>query len=147
MLCRSTILLLIVCVSTSSAEDKGNPKAEPDRKAIEGEWRVTYIEVDGWAGPVEKLKGASYTFADGKLSLMNEGKVSAQGTYQLDPSKAPKHIDMIKGEQNTAGIYELEGNKLTICAASVVGNKERPKKFKTSNGSRTMLMKLERVKK
>jgi uncharacterized protein (TIGR03067 family) len=142
----SQVFMVCMAVGVSSADEK--PK---DDNAIQGEWRIVSFVEDGQGVPAAEFKGAYYAFEKGKMVMKKDGKMFVKGTYTLDPSKTPKHIDVVvtndkKGETEQ-GIYKLEGDKLTICAPAFAKNKERPKEFASKSKSGTILVVLERVKK
>jgi uncharacterized protein (TIGR03067 family) len=133
---------------TLAATDE--PKQKPDAELIQGEWRVTHFEEEGKPNPPESLKTITYVFANGTVTIKDGGKPldKKAGTYRLDPSKDPKRIDLkSEGEEDGLGIYQLEGDRLSICAPLGSGKIERPKEFKTGAKSGLMLIRLERIKK
>jgi uncharacterized protein (TIGR03067 family) len=139
------LLVAVAFVRWSLAEDK--PAKKPDTEIIQGEWRLIYFEEEGEVDPPEKYKSMVLILADGKVTIKVEGKIVVEGKYKLDSSKQPKCIDLNRGEEDGPGIYELDGDKLTICAPAFEMKSDRPKEFKAPKGSGLLLMKLERVKK
>jgi uncharacterized protein (TIGR03067 family) len=71
------------------------------------------------------------------------------GTFTIDPTKKPKHIDITaKGLNNgmtVKAIYELNGDQLKICMDPT--SQDRPKEFKSKENSPLGVMILQRVKK
>jgi uncharacterized protein (TIGR03067 family) len=68
---------------------------------------------------------------------------------KLDPSKAPKQIDVSEGIYMSRGgvwpgIYELNGDDLKICLD--LAGKTRPTQFKTTAGDQCLLLVLKRKK-
>jgi RNA polymerase sigma factor (sigma-70 family) len=106
-------------------------KAKTDSEQIQGKWVVVSAEVGG--KPIDEIVGDVMIF-DGNKGFVNHIKRDDTdlGPFELDPSKKPKHIDMTaKGaDKPTPGIYELDGDKLTICIADDA--EARPAKFATS---------------
>ena len=129
-------------VCWSPADDK--PAKKLDTEAIQGEWKIKYFEEQGEVTPPEKFKSMVYALADGKIAIKNDGKIMVEG--KVDSSKEPKYIDLKVGDENVPGIYQLDGDNLTICAPAVAAKADRPKEFKAPKGSGMMLMKLERIK-
>ncbi len=94
--------------------------------------------------------GTSITFkADGKI-LFKDGKrdKTEEGSFKIDAKKSPAEIDITplatEKDRNVVGIYKFEKDTLILCIA-MAG--ERPKKFESPEGSRIMLITLERAKK
>ena len=94
-----------------------------------------------------------WVFAGDKITTFLEGRKQHTGTVKLDASVTrPDHRDETKGEtagnldQDTLGIYKLEGDKLTICVG--VGNAEKklPKTFAYSKEFPTSSVVLQREK-
>jgi uncharacterized protein (TIGR02246 family) len=127
----------------AAQRDPINQPAEEDLKALQGTWITMKLVSDGKVemdlhelpkeGPVSTL-----TYDGHKWLLKLGAQVLASGTSKLDPSRAPKHIDLthesgpLKG-QITLGIYQLAGDEYTGCIAAP--GKERPSEFSSKEGS------------
>jgi uncharacterized protein (TIGR03067 family) len=139
------VVLMGLALSLAAPATKDSPKK--DTPSIVGEW----IPSQAVRGGMNDMPppGTSITFtADGKV-IMKEGKRdrAEEGTYKIDAKKDPAELDLMppKGEErNLTGIYKFEKDKLIICVS--MGG-DRPKKFESPEGSQTMLITLERVKK
>jgi eukaryotic-like serine/threonine-protein kinase len=98
-----------------------------DKELIQGLWQFSGTASDG------KAAEAQFFFKDDSVYTLdrNEKKNTSEGTYKLDSSKNPKHIDIIittpvekSGTQLVRGLYELDGNTLKLCLPPP--GKERP---------------------
>jgi uncharacterized protein (TIGR03067 family) len=113
--------------------------AKKDRAGLQGRWEGSFEE--------QKLtltiKGDNFTFTMGDKKY--------QGTFKLDPSKKPKHIDMTvkKGEKfvdkTSLGIYELKGDTLKW-AANEPGKDVRPDEFAEREGMLYVVMEKKKKK-
>ncbi|HJZ94067.1 MAG TPA: TIGR03067 domain-containing protein [Gemmataceae bacterium] len=128
---------------------KDEPKRQSDAELIQGQWRIVYFEEEGSVEPPESLKSITYVFADGKLTIRDGDKVlKTPCKFTLDSSKDPKTIDFkAEGEEDGPGIYQFDGDRLSICAPRGPGSAGRPTTFKAGEKSGLMLIRLERVKK
>lgn len=63
--------------------------------------------------------------------------------YTLDPSKSPKHIDLMVDNRTMQGIYELKDDTLRLCFSR---NGPRPSSF-DGNGDGMMLIEAKKEKK
>ena len=111
--------VLVACglaVAAPVPKEKDKPKKDGD--AIQAVWRLETMEVNGMTleAGAEMMR---FAFADGKLKLTLLGKPKEQdATYKLDPTAAPKTIDIDEGKGRTSlGIYDLDGDTLRICLA------------------------------
>jgi uncharacterized protein (TIGR03067 family) len=119
--------------------------ATKDKTNIEGTWEVMSAVREG--KPRDDIKGDKLIFKDGKLTIKNmKKKKDENGTYKLDPGKKPKTIDLTQdgSDKTLKGIYELKGDKLTICVSPP--DSERPDKFESLEGGKTMIIELTRSK-
>jgi RNA polymerase sigma factor (sigma-70 family) len=119
-----------------------------EQKRLEGSWQMVAAELFGKVlnendGPPD-VKERRFVFKGDTVTVKSEVK------YIIDPDKKPKEIslevtDGPAREQGTwKGIYELNGDDLTICIA--LPGTDRPAKFETKEGEWVTLMKLKRVK-
>jgi uncharacterized protein (TIGR03067 family) len=90
--------------------------AKKEKQEIQGTWVAESVVVKGKAN--EKLKGAKFNFSGDKVTMEFDGK-KQDGTYTIDPTKSPKHIDLTferDGRKDLdRGIYQLEGDTLKLC--------------------------------
>jgi uncharacterized protein (TIGR03067 family) len=120
-----------------------------DQKGLEGTWEVVELVDNGKSVPKDELKIAKIVFKADKMTLHWPNKRPRDFTCALDAKKKPKAIDLTalrgahKGKVNP-GIYQLEGDTLTLCLPSFPGEKGRPAKFKSAPGSELSLMILKR---
>jgi uncharacterized protein (TIGR03067 family) len=126
-----------------------------DLAKMEGEWTLVSMERDGEQPPEEFIKslrrvvkGDEYTVTgrgqDGNPATLSKGK------FKLDASKKPKTIDFtpsggVAAGETLLGIYELQGDTLKVCYA--MPSHDRPKEYKTPEGSHCTLSVWKRVKK
>jgi uncharacterized protein (TIGR03067 family) len=130
--------------------------AKSDEERLQGTWNYAVAEVDG-RPPIrkkltalQKKKGfpsQSITFQGNKFEIKWDDTIIQAGTYKLDPSKAPKTIDIAvtEGDGKGAvqfGIYELKGHVFSVCY-DPKGTK-RPTELKAPFGSGLVLAIMQR---
>ena len=140
-------LLIGLAVVVAAPAPKEAPKKEP---TIVGEWIGEKAVSGGKELPVPPGGIAMGFNADGTLTLHEGGKGNAKtGSYKVDPKKNPAEIDLVppadKKDDTILGIYKLEGDTLTLCFQK--GSGERPMKFESPEGDRTVVITMKRVKK
>lgn len=116
-------------------------------RALEGEWRFTRIEVDGLAMPGTALS-SSRLLIDGDRFRSEMADSSYDGVFTIDVEATPAHIDIefVEGPeagQTCNGIYEIDGDRLTLCLGLV--GAARPSGFATARGSGHALEHLRRA--
>lgn len=116
-------------------------------RALEGEWSFVGLEIDGAAVPAAMSAHSRITM-DGDLFLMVSPEATYEGSFNIDVEAVPHTIDIafVAGPEagNVAeGIFELNGDQLTICLG-LVGS-VRPKAFVTKPGSGHALERLRRT--
>jgi uncharacterized protein (TIGR03067 family) len=116
-------------------------------RALEGVWEFHSLEVDGRVMPPATLR-SSRILIDGDCFRSERGGTIYEGTFNIDVEEQPHAIDFEfvsgpeAGNQNH-GIFELNGDRLTICLEMT--GKNRPPAFRTLPGSRSALETLHRV--
>ncbi len=141
-------VLSIVCITLAVVTTRA-ADAPKDAEKIQGNWgAVSYVEDGQGAG--EKVSAdespVRWDIKGDKLTMLADVEgASAKGSFKLDPAKKPKTIDITfppapgsKKDQVMLGIYELDGDTLTICYALDGGR--RPKEFKSTAGSKNILI-------
>jgi uncharacterized protein (TIGR03067 family) len=129
----------------------GNPVVE--LKALEGPWNVMRIE----KGKHARLQNASLILFHvwGACDMLDlKGGTHQSYGYSIDPTKAPKTIDLFnfksegqRGETTAQGIYELDGEHSKIFLREhfrSLDNDQRPKSFAVEPNSADVLYVLER---
>jgi uncharacterized protein (TIGR03067 family) len=112
-----------------------------DMQRIQGTWTLVSSESDGVSQPPDAIKGGKVLmiFEGDRLIAKLEGRSTVLGTFALDPTKMPKAYDRTYPDGSPRrGIYELEGETLKICIATV--GKERPTAFATKPGDGVSLL-------
>src|ERR1700688_2276505 len=70
-------------------KDKKDKAVQEERKALEGKWKVTAVEIAGKPYP-PKYGPANLEFKGDQFRAFAPGI-----TYRIDPTKKPKHLDLI----------------------------------------------------
>ncbi len=128
-------------------DDKAKAIADEQAK-FKGSWKYVSMEIGGTALP-------KATFAESRLILEGNKFIAKSelgelpGTFEIDPTKKPKTIDISLpvGQGKVAkmlGIYELEGDIYKIASAPEAEG--RPTSFASKPGTRGGLQVMERVK-
>ena len=108
--CLFTLLTAGFLLGAAGAQDG----AKGDHENIQGTWKVVSAEDSGRKPPAEAIKNLKWVITKEKITY-KFGDKTTEWSYKLDPTKKPKWIDLTEGEHTTLGIYELEGDNLTIC--------------------------------
>jgi uncharacterized protein (TIGR03067 family) len=131
-------LAIALVLSFLSAAWSGDAKDD----TMQGTWVAATAELGGKMFPDEirktiklEVKGDKYT--------VTVGKVADYGTVKLNPSAKPKTIDITGTEGPNKGrtflaIYERKGDTLRVCYD--LSGKNRPKEFKTEEGTQLFLV-------
>jgi uncharacterized protein (TIGR03067 family) len=143
-------VLIGLALTLGAPATKDTPKK--DVPTIVGEWVGEKAITGGKEKPVPE-GGIDFTFTeDGKLMVRegtrNDAASNKTGSYKIDSKKTPAEIDIIppadKKEATIQGIYKIEGDTLTLCISH---DADRPTKFESPAGAKTMVMVLKRAKK
>ncbi|MFZ5833328.1 MAG: TIGR03067 domain-containing protein [Planctomycetota bacterium] len=96
----------------------GAPSKEP--ASLEGVWTVVSMETDGERVPQEHAGGLRFCFAGKDLEIRLLDDPVAKSTFELDTSENPPQIRLTYMGEPTLGIYQLEGDALSICLGRTV---------------------------
>lgn len=130
-------------------------KAINDEQRIQGAWNCVAVESQGTQRPEAFVKGNSLivTF-QGNAAILKPHRagiffqLDVIGSFQLDPTKNPKTIDIVDPEsgRKIPGIYGFEGDALKLCFATEPSRvPERPADFTTKPGSLNFVFIFKRV--
>ena len=127
----AAILVAFVSFTAVGADDAKEKAIKQEREKLQGKWKLTSVARDG------KERAAGFDF----FVVIKGDKWDDNGTtIQIDPSQNPKRIDLNykKGPDGQApfekGIYKLDKDTLTVCICEPIGEVERPKEFKSTEG-------------
>jgi len=132
----AAVVCVALCAVVAPAGDgkgKGGPK-------VEGSWATTSLMLDGKKLPgdvLEKIMPA-FTFKEGKYASLVMGKQDEAGSYKIDASAKPAHIDLMIEEgkdkgKTQLGLVAVDGDVLKMALAQP-GEKDRPKNFDGATG-------------
>jgi RNA polymerase sigma factor (sigma-70 family) len=136
---------------------KADDKANDDKDAILGTWKVTGVEMGGKEAPdnaeFKEMRSAKWTITADKMTVAMSKQGKHDASYKLDPTKKPKHLDFtpLDGPANEKGktghgLYSLDGDVLKICMPMSPDADERPTELRTKEGGKAMLVTLRREK-
>ncbi len=139
----ATIAIIVLCTTCALARD-----AKEEQKKLDGTWLPITGEQAGEKFPEETLKTIKLVMKDGNWTV-TVGDIVDKGTANIDPSKKPKTMDIVGVEgpnkdKKFAAIYELADDTLKI--AYSLDGKERPKDFKSREGTTDLVLTYKRVK-
>lgn len=139
----SVVWMLLGGIAAAAAE-------HPDAAKIQGTWLVDDLLIAGLHTEKDPSLGQKMTITAERIVLKYKDGTKREMTFKLDPRTAPKSIDVRhsvqKGqpkEQDWMGIYELDGDTLTLSLEN--GGPVRPQIFQPA-GDSGIVYKLKREK-
>jgi RNA polymerase sigma factor (sigma-70 family) len=122
-------------------QSKATSKSANDElERLQGTWNVVGVEVDG---KDDEIDDARLVIAKNQCKWERNGAEQKMTSVVVDPEKNPKVIVFDDRGKAAPGIYELHGDDLKICYAE--RGAKPPDKFKTSAGSKMVLLTLKRA--
>lgn len=115
-----------------------------EQKSLQGTWRLAHWKIDGEVMEVNEKLPTELIVERNMFRIVNQGKVTDEGTFSVYPLAQPKGIDISHvGEEFdgkvSLGVYELKEHELSI-ASSKAGESERPVDFSCKKESEQVLM-------
>ncbi|HEX4796132.1 MAG TPA: TIGR03067 domain-containing protein [Humisphaera sp.] len=141
-------LLSLVLIAADKPKDIG----AQDRQKLQGAWQFVQ-ELHGDSDTSDEGKHCQFIFDGDKFTVKKDDKEILSGTFTIDTAKSPAQIDLkiLKDDeeerngQTSLGIYQLDGDKLKVCACEP-SRDQRPGEFATK-GTDLLMVVMERVKK
>jgi uncharacterized protein (TIGR03067 family) len=139
-------LVLALGLFSAAADDAAAKAKAQDLAAMQGQWRIRWIERDG--EKTELDEEAVYTIRGNKW--LRGGK--AISAIALDPGCTPRLLDLTRLIDDARkgfimeGIYKIEGDTMLWCVYTGEGTKLRPQRFRAPQGWDGTLYHLTRVK-
>lgn len=133
-------IALLLFTGAVLADDK-----KDDRKAFQGTWTIVDQKR---ADTKEPVSAPTVVFTGDKYQIKAGTKVVEEGTFKVDASKFPKHIEVAATEgmdkgKKWHGIYEIDSD--TIRAVVGPTDKDRPTKYENPpEGVRAFVLKREK---
>src|SRR4051794_5488440 len=91
-------------------------------QTMQGGWKHVYSEMNGQAGPADKVQRLTYN--EDQFTLEKDGKVAHEGKFTLDVTRSPCEIVYIYSKSfpiymgaPRSGIIQIEGNTMKCCFA------------------------------
>jgi peroxiredoxin Q/BCP len=134
------LVLVALAVGLAGGSPALAQDVKKDAEQLRGRWwAVGALDADGKVSKIGQDDPRHFVVsfgADKPTAALLLRKRTINGTYQLDPSKNPKEIDIAwrdgDKERTFKGIYAIEEDRLKICLAAT-GN-ERPRGFQSAKG-------------
>jgi len=127
--------LLTACAAALAAAAADDDSAKSEMSRLEGTWTMVSGERGGMKLDDGMVHSGKRVVKDGQTTVMFGEMLWMKAKFSVDPAKSPKTIDYTllsgddKGKQQL-GIYELDGDTLTICYAAP--GADRPTSFTTT---------------
>jgi uncharacterized protein (TIGR03067 family) len=105
-----------------------------DKELLQGEWTMISMETKSVKSSDDDVKPYRLKIDGDKWVVTKRGHNAFNAVMKIDQSVMPKNVDLVypagTGEAISQGIYEIDGDTLTMCRSG--GYKDRPKEFKTT---------------
>ena len=146
-------MLVVLTLSIALVADA--PKRDPVDKAslakLQGKWQLARVEFAGKSAPAKDLIAQTVEIIGNRTTARDGDDIKDETEIvALDAKSKPTAIDLkvIKGDdkdKTLAGIWKLDGDKLTVCVPEA--GKPRPKAFEAKEGTGHTLLVFEKMKK
>jgi uncharacterized protein (TIGR03067 family) len=125
------LVLALFAVGRVGADDAGQKAVKEELKALSGTWEAEIVVRDGKEVP-RPPGGLTMVIDDARWALKFGGREVVSGLITVDPTRAPRTIDIRITEEDgkgdlLKGVYELKGDTLRMALAEQ--SKERAAGF------------------
>jgi uncharacterized protein (TIGR03067 family) len=133
-------------------KEDGADLVNVDASRMQGTWLLSSMELGGETFSPDDYGNFALLFAGHTLTIREGTRRPSTETFKLDTGQTPKAIDLTLGGESAPGIYELDGDRLTLClelfpcAAGAAPRKGRPSAFRSEQGTALAVLKLQRDK-
>lgn len=113
------------------------------QRGLEGTWVPIAANISGQALVVEELRVARFVLERGGYRIIDRGDhVVDSGDYLVDATVRPQTMDIVGVDGPHSGkvmlaIYELEGDRLTVCYD--LEHQERPRDMQPKDAEQLLL--------
>lgn len=120
-------------------------------KSFQGKWEVVQLVEDGKVIPKEAIRewlpsGGQFEIAENAILFVSpdDGKKHVK-LFSVDATQYPNGIDLsTRNQKDGVGIYKFDEGRLIVCFSDPEES-ERPTQFSAKEGSKHVLMVLERI--
>jgi RNA polymerase sigma factor (sigma-70 family) len=132
----------------AEAPEKKPDPARDEQAKLQGTWVAVSAERGGQKAPAAQIKSFTVVIKGDRITF-NPDTENRVSTFELDPSKDPKEIDLTPQDgprkgRTSPGIYSLEGDVLKLCSDNGDGQ-DRPRAFATQEGTNLFVLILKRA--
>ena len=132
----TAILLLLTASLDVHTQSNG-------RNQLEGVWAAEAMVRDGVTIPSAGVKPISFEFREQTLIVRGLLGPKAETTpFSTDGTKRPGHIDFTLNKTAIKGLYQLDGDQLTVCFPRKGG--DRPAALESLPGEANILLRFKR---
>ncbi len=133
MISRIAVLSVVLFASGFSARDA----KKDDKDRLQGKWRCQSQQVGDMKVGDPGLNELTLVVDGAKWTTQRKGRDASERTWKIDPTKDPKHLDLIDKKDGKESIsrclYELKGDTLTVWT-NVAKREDRPAKMEPGTG-------------
>lgn len=117
-----------------AAEPPKQDAVKKDQDEIQGTWKVTALEADGFQGPAEIVAALKLVFKDDTLTFTRGEPGFTNYRFKLDPTTKPANFDLTHADGSQKGKSLIEFDPTTTPANFDLSPADGLQKGKTDKG-------------